>query len=230
MDAYIGEIRAFPYTYMPDGWLPCDGSLLAISQFSPLFALIGTMYGGNGTTTFGLPDLRGRAATQCGQGPLGNLECGETGGTAGSHGNGVATLAFTAANLPAHTHEATFTPGAVAEPVQPQVAFQVSAEQASGAAEPANGFLATAKQAALGAVTNIYSAGATAGTTALSEVTATATGFSGGGITGGTVQVESAGAGGGATLPVSVSTAAAMPPFLAIRYGICNNGIWPQRP
>ncbi|MBU9714931.1 phage tail protein [Evansella tamaricis] len=56
---YIGEIRLFPYDFAPDGWLKCDGSLLPISSNTTLYSLIGIKYGGNGISTFGIPDLRG---------------------------------------------------------------------------------------------------------------------------------------------------------------------------
>lgn len=65
----LGEIRMFAGPFTPAGWLPCDGRLLPISQNQVLFSLIGTTYGGNGETTFGIPDLRGRAALGSGQGP-----------------------------------------------------------------------------------------------------------------------------------------------------------------
>jgi microcystin-dependent protein len=58
---YVGEIRAFGFTFQPAGWLLCNGQSLAISEYSVLFNLIGTTYGGNGTTTFNLPNLQGRA-------------------------------------------------------------------------------------------------------------------------------------------------------------------------
>jgi microcystin-dependent protein len=60
MDPFIGEIRLFGGTFAPVGWAFCDGSLLPISQYDALFALIGTTYGGDGVTTFALPDIRGR--------------------------------------------------------------------------------------------------------------------------------------------------------------------------
>lgn len=67
-NAFIGEIRPFANTYAPYGWMDCAGQLLQISQYTPLFAVIGIQYGGNGTTTFALPDLRGRAPLGFGQG------------------------------------------------------------------------------------------------------------------------------------------------------------------
>ncbi|MGY4396803.1 microcystin-dependent protein [Sphingomonas sp. UYAg733] len=64
---FIAEVRIFPYTFAPRGWAACDGQILPISQNTALFSLIGTYYGGNGTSTFALPDLRGRATNGEGQ-------------------------------------------------------------------------------------------------------------------------------------------------------------------
>lgn len=68
-DAYVGEIRMFAGNFAPRGWAFCDGQLLAISSNSALFSLLGTQYGGNGSTTFALPDMRGRLPVHHGQGP-----------------------------------------------------------------------------------------------------------------------------------------------------------------
>ena len=79
-EAFIGEIRAFPYDYAPRNWAFCNGQLMPISQNQALFALLGANYGGNGTYTFALPDLRGRVAVSSGQSPNGSyLTLGETG-------------------------------------------------------------------------------------------------------------------------------------------------------
>jgi microcystin-dependent protein len=59
-DPYIGEIAIYPYTYLPKGWLQCNGALLPIEQYTSLYSLIGTIYGGDGRTTFALPNLNGR--------------------------------------------------------------------------------------------------------------------------------------------------------------------------
>lgn len=69
MDAYIGDIRLFAGSYAPAGWLLCAGQLLSISEYDTLFALIGTTYGGDGVTTFQMPDLRGRLPVGQGNGP-----------------------------------------------------------------------------------------------------------------------------------------------------------------
>lgn len=69
MDNYIGEIRLFAGTFAPEGWLLCDGAILDIMAYQALYALLGNRYGGNGQTTFGLPDLRGRIPVGQGAGP-----------------------------------------------------------------------------------------------------------------------------------------------------------------
>jgi microcystin-dependent protein len=80
-DPYLGEIRILPYTFSPSGWAFCNGQLLPISQNTALFSLLGTNYGGDGRTTFALPDLQGSAAMMWGQGPgLSLHDLGEAGG------------------------------------------------------------------------------------------------------------------------------------------------------
>lgn len=68
-EPFIGEIRMFAGNFAPRGWAFCDGQLMSISQNTALFSLLGTLYGGDGRTTFGLPDLRGRAPIHSGSGP-----------------------------------------------------------------------------------------------------------------------------------------------------------------
>ncbi|MEM7185971.1 MAG: tail fiber protein [Bacteroidota bacterium] len=98
MTPFIGQIQAFGFNFAPRGWAKCDGQLLAISQYSALFSLLGTTYGGDGRTTFALPDLRSRSIVHIGNGPgLDNIAWGEKGG-ATSH-------TLTIAQLPPHTHE-----------------------------------------------------------------------------------------------------------------------------
>lgn len=98
-ESYVGEIRMFAGLQPPRYWLFCNGQILNINDYQPLFSLIGTTYGGNGSTTFALPDLRGRAPI--GQGtavspPLSPRILGQTGGAT--------TATLTAAQMPAHTH------------------------------------------------------------------------------------------------------------------------------
>lgn len=89
---YIGEIRMFAGNFAPRGWAFCDGSLLSIAQNDVLFAMIGTIYGGDGQNTFALPDFRGRAPIHQGNG----YAIGQTGGAE--------TVTLNINNLPAHTH------------------------------------------------------------------------------------------------------------------------------
>ncbi|HET7489254.1 MAG TPA: tail fiber protein [Acidimicrobiales bacterium] len=104
-EPFIGEIRLFGFNFAPVGWAQCNGQLLAIAQNTALFSLLGTMYGGNGTTTFGLPDLRGRAPLSAGQGPgLANYDQGQVGGTE--------SVTLTAAQVPAHGHTVAASNGA----------------------------------------------------------------------------------------------------------------------
>ncbi len=81
MDPFIGEIRIVGFNYAPYGWAFCNGQIVPIQQNTALFAVIGTMYGGNGTTNFALPDLRGKVPTGAGAGPgLTTRNIGNTGG------------------------------------------------------------------------------------------------------------------------------------------------------
>lgn len=100
MEGYIGEIRMFAGNFPPKDWAYCQGQLLAIASYQSLYSILGTVYGGDGRTTFALPDLRGRAAIGAG------------------HGNGLAdrplgvkvgteTVTLTAQQMPSHTHTAT---------------------------------------------------------------------------------------------------------------------------
>jgi microcystin-dependent protein len=94
---YVGEIRMFGGNFAPAGWMFCEGQLLPISENETLFNLIGTTYGGDGQSTFGLPDLRGRLPIHQGQGSgLTSRTLAETGG--------VETVTLTVNQIPAHSH------------------------------------------------------------------------------------------------------------------------------
>ena len=97
MDPFLGEIRLVAFNFAPKGWAICDGRLLPINQNQALFALLGTYYGGDGRTTFALPDLRGRVPLGAGQGAaLSNYEIGSTGGTE--------SVKLAVGQLPSHAH------------------------------------------------------------------------------------------------------------------------------
>jgi microcystin-dependent protein len=97
MDAYVGEIRLFAGSYAPTNWAICDGSVLNINSNPTLYSLLGTTYGGDGSTTFALPDLRGRVPVHFGQ---------LTGGSYYNIGqkSGTETAALSQTNLPSHSH------------------------------------------------------------------------------------------------------------------------------
>ena len=98
-DAYIAEIRMFGCNFAPRNWAYCNGQLLSIAQNTALFSLLGTTYGGNGTTNFALPNLQGSAANGQGTGPgLSNYQLGQTGGAG--------TVTLIANQIAPHTHTA----------------------------------------------------------------------------------------------------------------------------
>ncbi|MEH6660697.1 MAG: tail fiber protein [Parasphingorhabdus sp.] len=110
---YVGQVSAFAGNFCPRGWMGADGTLLSISQNTALFSLYGTYYGGDGRTTFALPDLRGRRPVGFGDGPgIGNYAMGQR--------SGATHFTLTANNLPSHNHigalRASQTPGDTANP------------------------------------------------------------------------------------------------------------------
>ena len=99
MNNFLGEIQIFGFNYPPYNWAFCDGSLLVLRQYSALFSLLGTVYGGDGKNTFALPNLQGQAACATGMGPgLSDYPLGETFGSE--------TVTVLQNELPGHTHTA----------------------------------------------------------------------------------------------------------------------------
>jgi len=97
MEPFLGQLMLVPYNFAPQGWAFCNGQIMSIAQNSALFSLLGTTYGGNGQTTFALPDLRGRVAVSSGQGPgLQNYSLGEVAGSE--------SVTLISTQMPAHTH------------------------------------------------------------------------------------------------------------------------------
>ena len=112
MDPFLGEIRLFACTFAPQGWAACNGAVMAISQFSALYSLLGTQFGGDGRTTFALPNLSGAAAL--GQGQL-------TGGSNYPMGVAVGTtnVTLTLQQMPAHVHTMPAGTGGSVTPPSP---------------------------------------------------------------------------------------------------------------
>jgi len=178
-DSFLGQIQLFPYSYTPSGWLACEGQWLAISSATALFSLLGTSFGGDGKTTFGLPDLRGRAALGAGTPPSGKTY------TPGDKA-GVEGAALTQDSLAPHTHEllATTKEGGVNDPTN-----AVLAQVASGTLQGKDRG-------------NIYNPGSpNSGLTTLTVAPL------------------------GGQQPHNN-----MQPSLALRYCICTDGVFPQRP
>lgn len=110
-EPFVGEIKMFAGNFAPRGWALCDGQLLAISQNDTLFSLFGTIYGGDGRTSFGLPDMRGRIPIHAGTGP--GLSPRPLGSKAGAE-----SVTLTVTQLPAHSHspQAISGSGSLASP------------------------------------------------------------------------------------------------------------------
>lgn len=213
-EPYLGEIRMVGFAFAPRGWMFCQGQLLSIQQYTALFSLLGTTYGGNGQTTFGLPDLRGRVPTGQGQGPgLPMMDIGEVGGTP--------STSLTISQLPPHNHQASFQ-GSATQVGAPTIDVGISS---SGAlVNPTNG--ATSYLTAVSAAT---SGGDTVDIQGLFTSTAPANGAKGslGGINGGgsvtpvgTVTVGVTGSG----MPFSIAQ-----PYIGINFIIAVQGIFPSR-
>src|SRR5258708_7028221 len=114
---FVAEIRMFPFNFAPTGWALCDGQLLSISQNTALFSLLGTTYGGDGRTTFGLPNLQGSVPMHPGPGPgLSPHDLGETGGSE--------TVTLQQSETPQHNHPmvASAQDASVSGPAGQQVA------------------------------------------------------------------------------------------------------------
>lgn len=144
-DPFLGEVLWWAPNFAPRGWAFCQGQLLAIAQNSALFSILGTVYGGDGRTTFGLPDLRSRVVVQQGSGPgLSNYALGNK--------TGQENVQLSTPNLPGHTHVLT---------QEPSVQVQATTEDAAVATPTATDRLAAGKTAGGGGINvDMYSTAA----------------------------------------------------------------------
>lgn len=215
MDIFIGFITAFPWTWAPRDWSTCQGQSLQIQQNAALYALLGIAFGGNGQTTFLLPELRGRQILGYGQ----SQATGTVFNFAQKSGAEKLTLTAAQTGLAAHTHTAAFTPGGGSASVNiaiPAVSGTNGTTNTPGTG--ANLGQATVDLSAFGGGSadpvNTYST-ATANTT-LKPFSVSVPGGSG------TVTVNPAAAPAAASVPL-------MNPYLALNFCIAINGLFPSR-
>ena len=121
MEPFLGELRCVAFNFAPQGWAFCDGQLLPINQNQALFSLLGTTYGGDGVTNFGLPKLQGRVPAHFGQGPALPLVQGQQ--------LGAGSVVLSAAQMPQHTHVVNANP---AKGNQPSPIGMYPAKDAAG--------------------------------------------------------------------------------------------------
>ncbi len=242
-DAMLGTILIWPIRWVPVGWHLCDGALLNIQQYAALYSLIGTIYGGNGSSTFGLPDLRNRV-------PVGAPNVTGLNGVAFGATNVAANVTSTgtiqSANLPQHTHTASFTP--TTGPVNftiPATTGNLTVSttvNATSVAAPSTGSVPSAGGNMLSGTGNtnirIYGPEQSTNLVPLSGVTSTPNGtpstpaLSGSvtAVNGGSVTVQPAG--NANPVPFAASGQVAInvtQPSLYMNFIICIEGLYPQR-
>ena len=199
-DPYLGEIRMVGFNFAPQNWALCQGQLMSISQNNALFALLGTFYGGNGTTNFGLPDLQGRSPVGVGAGNgLSPITVGELSGNE--------SVTLTISQLPAHTHTATATAGTASA----SISIPATTTNTGEGATPGNTTV-LGPIAAGGRPGTLYST--SAANTTLAPFNASLTGSAP------TVTVGST----GGSLPVALRN-----PYLGITFIIALSGVFPPR-
>jgi microcystin-dependent protein len=222
MEAFLGTILPWPGTYAPSNWAFCDGRIMQVNMYQALFAVIGNQYGGNGSSTFALPDLRGRTILGTnGQPPLTNRTPGQFGGAeaVAAVGTGATALSLTVANLPAHNHSATLALTALDATTEINVSTGTGGQLA---ATPGATLASTTGGASGAAIYQLASVPPVA-PVILGGVKTVVTG-------GGSVAIGNTGSGAAVPVNMNVTTQVpTMPPFLALNYIICLNGLFPSR-
>ena len=235
MDVYIGTVIpwALPSNKIPTGWHLCDGSLLNVQQYTALYAILGTKYGGNGTTTFNLPDLRNRMVTgefqpgamtahTSSPPPVNNAVLPSNGqGSISASGS----VSLTAANLPQHTHNATFTPSGNQ---QITANIQIPCNTSSGSlTTPSGNYIGLGTEPS-GEIPNLYQTPPVSGTATLASFNVTVNTPPPGGTvtnqnTGGTAQVTTfTGSSNNIAIPIN--------PVITCNFIIATVGYFPPRP
>ena len=201
-EGYIGEIRGFAGNFAPQNWAYCQGQILQIQQYGALYSILGTIYGGDGKTTFQLPNLQGRAPIGAGTGP-------ETGPIAWGVVYGKKQATLTLPNMPIHTHSATLPSITVAGTASGTITPKCAADE---------GDKTTPVENAMAAVNNGY-VGTGDATSNMAPISASlpVTGT----VSGGTVTVGNTGASQGFDI---------LQPSVGINWIICLLGYYPPRP
>jgi len=214
MDEYLGVIKLFVGNYVPVDYLMCAGQTLPIATYTALYSVIGTSYGGDGRSTFQLPDLRGRVPIGAGQGAggLSDYQLGDVGG------NEITQLGLQ--QLPPHDHTATFTPtGGGGGTSISAVAIVKAGTSGSGTPTDNPSGAYWGQSPSTGPKQSQDYTSASNVTMAADAVEVVVTG-GGGGITGGSVAIGQTGAG---------QAFSNMTPYVACNYIICVNGTYPPR-
>jgi microcystin-dependent protein len=226
MDAFMGTILAVGFNFPPRGWLSCNGQTVPISQNSAMFALLGTMYGGDGQSTFGIPDLRGRVAVGAqAAGPgIQNIQQGEKAGANNvtAIANGTVNFTLSQANLPPHTHLATLNLTGLSATTDISVDSSANPAATTGAVAGSK-LSSSALTGQASAAIYLTPPTAQAAPVNLGGVTTSVTGS-------GTVTNASTGSGTPVAAPVTTtSTVSIMQPYLGLNYIIAMEGIFPSR-
>jgi microcystin-dependent protein len=200
MDAFMASIQLFAGNFAPKSWAMCQGQVIAISTNSALFALLGTSFGGNGVSTFALPNLASRVPVGTGQGPgLSSYVLGEQGG--------VEHLTLLQSNMPPHTHIATATV---------TVATAINCCTGAGVTlspTPAGNIPTTGHDTGTGALLNMYGTPGTGNAATMASNMAS-----------NTVNASVVNGVAGSGIPIQI-----LPPYLGMNYIICQYGIFPTR-
>lgn len=211
-EPFVGEISYVGFNFAPPGWQLCDGQEIPISQNAALFSLLGTFYGGNGQTTFKLPDMRGRVPVHQGRS--------STSGTVYSMGqtSGTETATLTINNMPTHSHTATATSTSTSavNPGASATSTLKSVNADPNASTPQGNALANGARAA-----NVYS---TSAPSVSMNAASIETSLSGVGITTTTSTNVSVGASGGS------QSFSIMQPYTVVNCIIATQGVYPSRP